>query len=63
LLAASCRVNTYLVRSGRASTSRRPAVPELLITFGIIAAEVAIYVAVVKTFPILQGRMPVKASS
>ena len=32
-----------------------PAVPELLITFGIVAAEVAIYIAVVKTFPILRG--------
>ena len=32
-----------------------PSVPELLITFGIIAAEVAIYIAAVKIFPILGG--------
>jgi len=50
------RVNTYLIafRPG-AHFSYFPAVPELLITFGIIATEVAIYIAVVKTLPILQG--------
>jgi Ni/Fe-hydrogenase subunit HybB-like protein len=58
------RVNTYLVAFNPGSNySYFPAVPELLITFGVIAAEVAIYVAVVKTFPILQGRVPAKASS
>jgi Ni/Fe-hydrogenase subunit HybB-like protein len=58
------RINTYLVAFNPGPHySYFPAVPELLITFGIVAAEVAIYVAVVKTFPILQGRMPVKASS
>ena len=31
-----------------------------MITFGIIAAEVAIYIAVVKTFPILEGPVPAK---
>ena len=61
--AALHRVDTYLVafRPGRAF-SYVPAVPELLITFGIIAAEVAIYVAVVKTFPILEGRAPAKTT-
>jgi Ni/Fe-hydrogenase subunit HybB-like protein len=59
--AALHRVDTYLVafRPGRAF-SYFPAVPELLITFGIIAAEVAIYIAVVKTFPILEGPAPAK---
>jgi len=62
--AALHRVNTYLVAFNPGSNySYFPAVPELLITFGVIAAEVAIYVAVVKTFPILQGRVPAKASS
>lgn len=62
--AALHRVNTYLVAFNPGSNySYFPAVPELLITFGIFAAEVAIYVAVVKTFPILQGRVPAKASS
>jgi Ni/Fe-hydrogenase subunit HybB-like protein len=58
------RINTYLIafRPGP-SFSYFPALPELLITFGIIASEVAIYVAVVKTFPILQGPAPAKASS
>ena len=58
------RVNTYLVAFNPGSNySYFPAVPELLITFGIIAAEVAIYVAAVKTFPILRGAVPAKASS
>ncbi len=55
------RVNTYLVAFRPGSNfSYFPAVPELLITFGIIAAEVAIYIAVVKTLPILQGPPPAK---
>ncbi len=59
--AALHRVDTYLVafRPGSAF-SYFPAVPELLITFGIIAAEVAVYIAVVKTFPILEGPAPAK---
>jgi Ni/Fe-hydrogenase subunit HybB-like protein len=65
LLGASLhRVNTYLVAFNPGPNySYFPAVPELLITFGVIAAEVAIYVTAVKTFPILQGRVPAKASS
>ena len=62
--AALHRVNTYLVAFNPGPHySYFPAVPELLITFGIIAAEVAIYVAVVKTFPVLRGAVPAKASS
>ncbi len=58
------RVNTYLIAFNPGPNySYFPAVPELLITFGVIAAEVAIYVTAVKTFPILQGRVPAKASS
>ena len=58
------RVNTYLVafRPG-AHFSYFPAVPELLITFGIIAAEIAIYIAVVKTLPVLHGHAPVKSAA
>lgn len=33
-----------------------PAVPEILVTAGLIAVEVMIYLALVKTFPILHGR-------
>ena len=50
------RFNVYLVgfRPGE-QWSYFPAVPELLITFGIVALEIALYVAAVKTFPILAG--------
>jgi Ni/Fe-hydrogenase subunit HybB-like protein len=50
------RVNTYLVAFNPGKNwSYFPSFTELLITFGIIAAEVAIYIAIVKTFPILSG--------
>jgi Ni/Fe-hydrogenase subunit HybB-like protein len=53
------RVNTYLVafQPGR-QWSYFPAVPELFITFGIVALEVALYIAAVKRFPILAGHAP-----
>ena len=57
------RFNVYLVgfRPGD-EWSYFPAVPELLITFGIVALEIALYVAAVKTFPILAGEPgPVRA--
>ncbi len=39
-----------------------PAVPELLITFGIVALEIVLYVAAVTVFPILVGtREPARA--
>ncbi|MGE5235377.1 MAG: NrfD/PsrC family molybdoenzyme membrane anchor subunit [Acidobacteriota bacterium] len=57
------RVNTYLIAfNPGANYSYFPALPELLITLGIIAAEVAIYIAVVKTFPILAGAPSASAS-
>ena len=50
------RVNTYLVAFQPGERwSYFPAIPELLITFGIIALEVALYIAAVKRFPILSG--------
>ena len=51
------RFNVYLVgfRPG-SHWSYFPAVPELLITFGIVALEIALYIAAVRTFPILAGR-------
>jgi Ni/Fe-hydrogenase subunit HybB-like protein len=50
------RVNTYLIAfQPGAQWSYFPAIPELLITFGIIALEVALYIAAVKRFPILSG--------
>ena len=58
------RINAYLVAFRPGSHfSYFPAVPELLITFGIFAAEIAIYVAVVKTFPILSGATPSPAKT
>jgi Ni/Fe-hydrogenase subunit HybB-like protein len=56
------RVNAYLVAfTPGTNYSYFPALPELLITLGIIAAEVAIYIAVVKRFPILAGESPASA--
>lgn len=53
------RLNTYLVAFRPGSHwAYFPSVPELLITFGIIALEVALYVAAVRTFPILSGHAP-----
>lgn len=50
------RIATYLIAFDPGPHYRYfPSVPELLITFGIIAAEIAIYIAAVKTFPILGG--------
>lgn len=33
-----------------------PSIPELFITLGLVALEIAVYVAVVRTFPILTGK-------
>jgi Ni/Fe-hydrogenase subunit HybB-like protein len=50
------RFDTYMVAFNPGPNwSYFPAVPELLVTFGIIAAEAAVYVWAVKTFPILGG--------
>jgi Ni/Fe-hydrogenase subunit HybB-like protein len=56
LSGAIFRINTYLIAfTPGPNFSYFPSVPELFITFGIIAAEIAIYIAVVRTFPILGG--------
>ena len=57
------RVNVYLVGfSPGENWSYFPAVPELLITFGIVALEIFLYVAAVTVFPILAGtREPARA--
>jgi Ni/Fe-hydrogenase subunit HybB-like protein len=58
------RVNTYLVAfTPGPQWSYFPAVPELLITFGIIALEVVLYIAAVKRFPILSGASAAPARS
>ena len=50
------RVNTYMVAfSPGPNFSYFPSVAELLITFGVFALEVVLYIAAVKVFPILGG--------
>jgi Ni/Fe-hydrogenase subunit HybB-like protein len=50
------RLNTYLVAfSPGANWHYFPSLLELTLTFGIIATEIAIYIAVIKIFPILSG--------
>lgn len=50
------RFDTYLVafRPGD-NWSYFPSVPEMLITLGLVAAEIMVYIAVIKFFPILTG--------
>jgi len=53
------RINTYLVAFSPGPNWRYfPSVPELFITFGIIAAEIMLYLVAVKTLPILGGAAP-----
>jgi len=50
------RINTYWIAYNPGPNwSYFPAVPELFITFGIVALELALYIAAVKIFPILSG--------
>jgi Ni/Fe-hydrogenase subunit HybB-like protein len=54
------RFDTYLVAfTPGAHWSYFPSVPEILISTGLVAAEIMAYIAVVKTFPILAGRTAV----
>ena len=56
---ADYRFNVYLVGFLPGEHwSYFPAVPELLISLGIVALEVVLYVAAVKAFPILAGEPP-----
>jgi Ni/Fe-hydrogenase subunit HybB-like protein len=53
------RVDTYLVAFMPGSHwSYFPSVLEILITVGLVSAEIMAYIAVVKRFPILAGRRP-----
>jgi Ni/Fe-hydrogenase subunit HybB-like protein len=38
-----------------------PTVPEMTITFGLVALEIMVYIVLVKTFPILRGIAPARA--
>jgi Ni/Fe-hydrogenase subunit HybB-like protein len=56
------RLNTYLVAfQPGGHWTYFPAVPEFLITLGIVALEVVIYVYAVRRFPILQGTQPARS--
>jgi Ni/Fe-hydrogenase subunit HybB-like protein len=50
------RFDTYLVafRPGD-NWSYFPSVPELMITVGLVAAEIMVYIVIIKVFPILSG--------
>ncbi len=51
------RFDTYLVAfTPGAHWSYFPSVPEMLISTGLVAAEIMAYIVIVKTFPILAGR-------
>ena len=56
------RFDTYLVafRPGD-QWSYFPSIPELLITIGLVSAEIMVYVVVIKVFPILSGAAPAAA--
>jgi Ni/Fe-hydrogenase subunit HybB-like protein len=61
---AMFRINTYLIAFNPGDNwSYFPSFTELLITFGIFAAEIAIYIAIVKMFPILSGAHPAASRS
>ncbi len=53
------RFDSYLVAYNPGAQWRYfPALPELLITLGVIALEIALYLVIVKQFPILAGGKP-----
>lgn len=57
------RFDTYIVAFNPGPNwNYFPSVPELLITFGVIALEIALYIFIVKRFPILAGEPAGSAS-
>lgn len=53
------RLDTYLVAFNPGpGWSYFPSIPELLITIGLVAAEIAVYIVVVRRFPILRSHAP-----
>jgi Ni/Fe-hydrogenase subunit HybB-like protein len=56
------RFNTYLIAFNPGPGWHYfPSVQEIFITVGLVALELAVYIAVVKTFPIVGGQAPVTA--
>ena len=61
---AMYRFDSYLVAYDPGpGWSYFPSFPELFITFGVVGLEIALYIVIVKTFPILVGRMPSESHS
>jgi len=57
------RIDTYLVAYNPGPNwSYFPAVPEQIITFGVVALEIMLYVILVRTFPILSGSTSARAA-
>jgi Ni/Fe-hydrogenase subunit HybB-like protein len=57
------RIDTYLVAYNPGPNwSYFPSVPEQVITLGIVAFEIMLYVVLVKTFPILSGGTSARAA-
>ena len=58
------RFSTYLLafRPGE-HWSYFPTVPEILVTVGLVATEVLVYIVLVKRFPILAGRAPARQTT
>ncbi|MGD8818443.1 MAG: Ni/Fe-hydrogenase cytochrome b subunit [Acidobacteriota bacterium] len=53
------RFNTYLIAFNPGPMwSYFPTVPEFFITVGMVAAEILLYIAIIKRFPILSGKSP-----
>ncbi|MRR12250.1 Ni/Fe-hydrogenase cytochrome b subunit, partial [bacterium] len=58
------RLDTYLVAFRPGSHfSYFPSFPEIMVTVGIVAAEVVLYVVIVKFFPILSAQAPAQPAS
>lgn len=58
------RLDTYLVAFRPGSHfSYFPSFPEIMVTVGIVAAEVILYVVIVKYFPILSAQAPAQPAS
>jgi len=58
------RFDTYIVAYNPGPNwNYFPSLPELLITFGVIALEIALYVFIVKRYPILAGKPAARSAS
>jgi Ni/Fe-hydrogenase subunit HybB-like protein len=64
LAGALYRFDTYIVAYNPGENwNYFPSLPELLITFGVIALEIALYVFIVKRYPILAGETAASSAS